>query len=282
MVEKNKDHNLEIKILENNNIIKTNLEEKLILDKNDNLKEEENNSNSFPKLVNEETAFTENIEEECSIPSKNYKNDIKINNKNIQINLKQNNQNNISNNKNTEIILDKMEDEINKNDVTNTTIPMFRNSNMNRESFQKIVELNNNKTDKAINEKNNSKLKIALLIIEIFLAILLSISSIVILIIIYKDSIINQKLISLVIEPIVFCISFIGIIPYKGRGCKKIVLSLYLWEGLFLIPFSFYVKTAVEDEDLKDIFNITLYARIFILSSQIVNFLLSLLLGINI
>ena len=88
MVEKNKDHNLEIKILENNNIIKTNLEEKLILDKNDNLKEEENNSNSFPKLVNEETAFTENIEEECSIPSKNYKNDIKINNKNIQINLK--------------------------------------------------------------------------------------------------------------------------------------------------------------------------------------------------
>ena len=281
MVEKNKDHNLEIKILENN-IIKTNLEEKLILDKNDNLKEEENNSNSFPKLVNEETAFTENIEEECSIPSKNYKNDIKINNKNIQINLKQNNQNNISNNKNTEIILDKMEDEINKNDVTNTTIPMFRNSNMNRESFQKIVELNNNKTDKAINEKNNSKLKIALLIIEIFLAILLSISSIVILIIIYKDSIINQKLISLVIEPIVFCISFIGIIPYKGRGCKKIVLSLYLWEGLFLIPFSFYVKTAVEDEDLKDIFNITLYARIFILSSQIVNFLLSLLLGINI
>ena len=282
MVEKNKDHNLEIKILENNNIIKTNLEEKLILDKNDNLKEEENNSNSFPKLVNEETAFTENIEEECSIPSKNYKNDIKNNNKNIQINLKQNNQNNISNNKNTEIILDKMEDEINKNDVTNTTIPMFRNSNMNRESFQKIVELNNNKTDKAINEKNNSKLKIALLIIEIFLAILLSISSIVILIIIYKDSIINQKLISLVIEPIVFCISFIGIIPYKGRGCKKIVLSLYLWEGLFLIPFSFYVKTAVEDEDLKDIFNITLYARIFILSSQIVNFLLSLLLGINI
>ena len=163
-----------------------------------------------------------------------------------------------------------MEDEINKNDVTNTTIPKFRNSNMNRESFQKIVELNNNKTDKAINEKNNSK------------AILLSISSIVILIIIYKDSIINQKLISLVIEPIVFCISFIGIIPYKGRGCKKIVLSLYLWEGLFLIPFSFYVKTAVEDEDLKDIFNITLYARIFILSSQIVNFLLSLLLGINI
>ena len=282
MVEKNKDHNLEIKILENNNNIKTNLEEKLILDKNDNLKEEENNSNSFPKLVNEETAFTENIEEECSIPSKNYKNDIKNNNKNIQINLKQNNQNNISNNKNTEIILDKMEDEINKNDVTNTTIPMFRNSNMNRESFQKIVELNNNKTDKAINEKNNSKLKIALLIIEIFLAILLSISSIVILIIIYKDSIINQKLISLVIEPIVFCISFIGIIPYKGRGCKKIVLSLYLWEGLFLIPFSFYVKTAVEDEDLKDIFNITLYARIFILSSQIVNFLLSLLLGINI
>ena len=282
MVEKNKDHNLEIKILENNNIIKTNLEEKLILDKNDNLKEEENNSNSFPKLVNEETAFTENIEEECSIPPKNFKNDIKNNNKNIQINLKQNNQNNISNNKNTEIILDKMEDEINKNDVTNTTIPMFRNSNMNRESFQKIVELNNNKTDKAINEKNNSKLKIALLIIEIFLAILLSISSIVILIIIYKDSIINQKLISLVIEPIVFCISFIGIIPYKGRGCKKIVLSLYLWEGLFLIPFSFYVKTAVEDEDLKDIFNITLYARIFILSSQIVNFLLSLLLGINI
>ena len=282
MVEKNKDHNLEIKILENNNIIKTNLEEKLILDKNDNLKEEENNSNSFPKLVNEETAFTENIEEECSIPSKNYKNDIKNNNKNIQINLKQYNQNNISNNKNTEIILDKMEDEINKDDVTNTTIPMFRNSNMNRESFQKIVELNNNKTDKAINEKNNSKLKIALLIIEIFLAILLSISSIVILIIIYKDSIINQKLISLVIEPIVFCISFIGIIPYKGRGCKKIVLSLYLWEGLFLIPFSFYVKTAVEDEDLKDIFNRTLYARIFILSSQIVNFLLSLLLGINI
>lgn len=282
MVEKSKDHSLEIKILENNNNINTNLEEKLILDKNDNLKEEENNSNSFPKMVNEETAFTENIEEECSLPPKNLKKDNKNNNKNIQINLKENNQNNISNNKNTEIIFDTMKDEINKNDVTNTTIPMFRNSNMNRESFQKIVELNNNKTDKTINENNNSKLKIALLIIEIFLAILLSISSIVILIIIYKDSIINQKLISLVIEPIIFCISIIGIIPYKGRGCKKIVLSLYLWEGLFLIPFSFYVKAAVEDEDLKEIFKITLYARIFILSSQIVNFLLSLLLGINI
>ena len=257
MSEKIKENNIEMKYPENNNI---NLKEKLIIDKNDNQKEE--------------TAFTENIEEE------NYttKNDIKNNNKIIQNDLKEFSQN--KNNNNTQIILDSIDD-INKNDITSTSILAFRNSNINRESFQRIIEINNKEINKKI-EENNTRLKIILFVIEIFLGILLSISSIVILFILYKDSFINQKLISLLIEPIILFISIIGIIPNKGRGCKKIVISLYLWEGLFLFPFSFYIKSSVEDLHLKNILNKILILRICLLSIQLVNFLLSLLLNINI
>ena len=170
-----------------------------------------------------------------------------------------------------------------KNDIT---IPEFSNSNINRNSFQKMVEENNKIIDKKIIEKekdtNISKIRIFLFIIELIFGILLTISSISILIIIYMDDIVDQKYISFFIEPIIFIISILGIIPYKGKSLKIIIISLYLWEGLFLFPLSFYSISIIKDKNFYNIcFKIDI-VRIILLVAQFMNFVISLILKIDI
>ena len=245
--------------------------------------EDKNILDPFPKLGNEETTYTENIEEELfhnMTQNNDYTSSIELKNENI---INKEKKENIQNapRKNTNISID----ECNKNDLTDTTIQVFKDSNINRESFVNKVKQNKEEIDKKKREqniKNISKIKIILLIIEIILGILLSISSFAIIFILFKDNIINKKLISVVVEPIILLISIIGILPYKGKSCKKIVVALYLWEGLFLFPFSFYSNSAIKDKNLYDICNKILLVRIFSLLIQLLNFILSLILKINI
>ena len=277
MLDSNKENNLENKNPIKDNNINSNLNEKLL----NNKREEENILKIIPK--NKEKRAPENMEEESDIQAQNIGNPLIFKNKNKKRNKTKNNRNrhkeinkNQNNKKPTTIPLEDIQ-----NDITNITIPSFRNSDINRESFRDIVEQKDKKNDKKI-ENNNSILKIILLIIEIFLGILICISSILVLLILFKDNIKDKKQIGFIVEPIIFFITVIGIIPYKGKNYQKIVVSLYLWEGLFLFPFSFYSNSGIKDEFLNDICNKILIARIFLLLFQLFNFILSLILKINI
>lgn len=279
MTETNKENNLENKNPTNNDDKYYNLKEKLlsadINNSNNNKKDDENILISMPKH-NEETAFSENIEEEINSPQQN--------NENLTNIKKSKHQNNNKNDVKKNDIISLYEDD--KNDITNITIPEFRNSNIDRNSFQKMVEENNKIIDKKIIDQENNtnipKIKIFLLIVELILGILLAISSIFILFVLYKDDIVDQKLISFIIEPIIFIISIFGILPYKGKSCKKIIISLYIWEGLFLFPFSFYSISIIKDKNFYNICNRILISRIVFLIVQFLNFILSLILKIDI
>ena len=279
MTETNKENNLENKNPTNNDDKYYNLKEKLlsadINNSNNNKKDDENILISMPKH-NEETAFSENIEEEINSPQQN--------NENLTNIKKSKHQNNNKNDVKKNDIISLYEDD--KNDITNITIPEFRNSNIDRETFQKMVEENNKIIDKKIIDQENNtnipKIKIFLLIVELILGILLAISSIFILFVLYKDDIVDQKLISFIIEPIIFIISIFGILPYKGKSCKKIIISLYIWEGLFLFPFSFYSISIIKDKNFYNICNRILISRIVFLIVQFLNFILSLILKIDI
>ena len=279
MTETNEENNLENKNPNNNDDKYYNLKEKLlsadINNSNNNKKDDENILISMPKH-NEETAFSENIEEEINSPQQN--------NENLTNTKKSKHQNNNKNDVKKNDIISLYEDD--KNDITNITIPEFRNSNIDRETFQKMVEENNKIIDKKIIDQENNtnipKIKIFLLIVELILGILLAISSIFILFVLYKDDIVDQKLISFIIEPIIFIISIFGILPYKGKSCKKIIISLYIWEGLFLFPFSFYSISIIKDKNFYNICNRILISRIVFLIVQFLNFILSLILKIDI
>ena len=175
-------------------------------------------------------------------------------------------------------------EENNKSDINNVTIQNFGNSDFNRESLQNLVnEKNQNIENKKIVQQNiKTKMRIFLLVIEIILGIVLIIFSFLILFIVFKDEILDKKIISIIIEPIIIGISVIGAIPHKGENYKKIVIILYLWEGLFLFPFSFYAKTGIIDEDLYDVCNKVLIVRLSLLAVQLLNFILSLILKIDI
>ena len=175
-------------------------------------------------------------------------------------------------------------DENNKNDINNVTIQNFGNSDFNRESVQNLVNVKNkNIENKKIQKENiKAKLRIFLLVIEIILGIVLIIFSFFILFIFIKDELSDKKIIPIIIEPIIIGISIVGTIPNKGINYKKIVIVLYLWEALFLFPFSFYAKTGIIDEDLYDLCNKVLIVRISLLSVQFLNFILSLILKIDI
>ena len=173
MLEVSKENNLE-NINDKNSKLKQNLLSEYV--NNSNKKNLEKFLTSLPKAGNEETAFTENIEEEMQI------NDYipLIENKNTLINKNDNKTNDKKKSKKIEVNIH-LSEEDNKNNLTNITIPEFNNSNLNRNYFQNIIEENNKEIGKKIRQKNNIiifKLKI---ILEIFLGIFLSISSIIIL-----------------------------------------------------------------------------------------------------
>jgi hypothetical protein len=175
-------------------------------------------------------------------------------------------------------------EENNTNDINNVTIQNFGNSDFNRESFQNLINVKNQNIEnkKIVQQNIKTKMRIFLLVIEIILGIVLIIFSFFILFIFFKDEISDKKVISIIIEPIIIGISIVGTIPHKGKNYKKIVIVLYLWEGLFLFPFSFYAKTGIIDEDLYDACNKVLIVRLSLLALQLLNFILSLILKIDI
>lgn len=295
MLETNRENNEENKFNKDYININSQLTDKLLLEESNNKKEDKNSIALITKNGNEETNFTEQEEDEFYSSNQN----IKIM-PTIELKETNNINNNLSKNK---TIKSEPKDKIqtynkkkdnnlakmdvdNKNNNTIVGNQSFSISEINRESLQNIISENNKKIDKKIVEHKNkinlSKIRIPLLIIEILLGILLIFSSFVIVYIFIKDNITERKLISIIVEPIILVISIIGIIPNKGSNYKRIIIALYLWEGLFLFPFMFYAHSGIKDESLYDICKKVLIARIFILSFQFLNFILSLILKLNI
>ena len=295
MLETNRENNEENKFNKDYININSQLTDKLLLEESNNKKEDKNSIALITKNGNEETNFTEQEEDEFYSSNQN----IKIM-PTIELKETNNINNNLSKNK---TIKSEPKDKIqtynkkkdnnlakidvdNKNNNTIVGNQSFSISEINRESLQNIISENNKKIDKKIVEHKNkinlSKIRIPLLIIEILLGILLIFSSFVIVYIFIKDNITERKLISIIVEPIILVISIIGIIPNKGSNYKRIIIALYLWEGLFLFPFMFYAHSGIKDESLYDICKKVLIARIFILSFQFLNLILSLILKLNI
>ena len=295
MLETNRENNEENKFNKDYININSQLTDKLLLEESNNKKEDKNSIALITKNGNEETNFTEQEEDEFYSSNQN----IKIM-PTIELKETNNINNNLSKNK---TIKSEPKDKIqtynkkkdnnlakmdvdNKNNNTIVGNQSFSISEINRESLQNIISENNKKIDKKIVEHKNkinlSKIRIPLLIIEILLGILLIFSSFIIVYIFIKDNITERKLISIIVEPIILVISIIGIIPNKGSNYKRIIIALYLWEGLFLFPFMFYAHSGIKDESLYDICKKVLIARIFILSFQFLNFILSLILKLNI
>ena len=288
MIEIQKENNLGKKnpndIINNETELKDNL---LYKKKNENKINEKNKDVGKDKKltvlskINIENNYFNDLEEEDiygstqnTIELKNIINTMSISNKNKKEKIKKDKKGGI-----TTALLDE-----NKNDINNVTIQNFGNSDFNRESLQNLVnEKNQNIENKKIVQQNiKTKMRIFLLVIEIILGIVLIIFSFLILFIVFKDEILDKKIISIIIEPIIIGISVVGAIPHKGENYKKIVIILYLWEGLFLFPFSFYAKTGIIDEDLYDVCNKVLIVRLSLLAVQLLNFILSLILKIDI
>ena len=288
MIEIQKENNLGKKnpndIINNETELKDNL---LYKKKNENKINEKNMDVGKDKKltvlskINIENNYFNDLEEEDiygstqnTIELKNINNTKSITNKNKKEKIKKDKKGGI-----TTTLLDE-----NKNDINNVTIQNFGNSDFNRESLQNLVnEKNQNIENKKIVQQNiKTKMRIFLLVIEIILGIVLIIFSFLILFIVFKDEILDKKIISIIIEPIIIGISVVGAIPHKGENYKKIVIILYLWEGLFLFPFSFYAKTGIIDEDLYDVCNKVLIVRLSLLAVQLLNFILSLILKIDI
>ena len=231
--------------------------------------------------INIENNYFNDLEEEDiygstqnTIELKNIINTMSISNKNKKEKIKKDKKGGI-----TTALLDE-----NKNDINNVTIQNFGNSDFNGESVQNLVNVKNQNIEnkKLKLQSIKTKMRIFLLVIEIILGIVLIIFSFFILFIFFKDEISDKKVISIIIEPIIIGISIVGTIPHKGKNYKKIVIVLYLWEGLFLFPFSFYAKTGIIDEDLYDACNKVLIVRLSLLALQLLNFILSLILKIDI
>ena len=145
--------------------------------------------------------------------------------------------------------------EIDKDEKEN----LFRSSKINRDSFQQIVSEDNTKLD-----DKKETLVINKVLLKKFM----------------KEKIIKQKILGIIIEPLIIIISLLGMIPCKNKDYKKILLALYVWEGLFLFPFSFYIKASITD-DYYNFFDIITKLRIYILSAQFINFILWIYLAVD-
>ena len=121
----------------------------------------------------------------------------------------------------------------------------------------------------------NRKLKILLIILKFLFGISLISGSVILLIIIINETVKHQKLIGIIIEPIIILISLLGMFLFKNITYKKILFALFLWEGIYLFPLSFYVKSSIKD-DYIFFFDIIIKIRIGLLLGQLINFILAL------
>ena len=216
--------------------------------------------------INEQTAMSEHEDEEGNQINEN----IIINNKNPKnFNVIEEENNQYSD-----------DIEVDKNETMGN---IFRSSNINRDSLKQIIIPNDTKVDnsKENSEINKNILKKYMLIIEIILGTLLISGSTFLIFIIIKEKILEQKILGIIIEPLIIFISFLGMIPCKNENYKIIILILYIWEGLFLFPFSFYIKISIT-KNYYYYFDIIIKIRILLLSIQFINYIISLAFEINI
>ena len=259
--------NNEINIENKNPLYSTEPKNKIKL--NLGLKSDKDN-NDFKKIeinkINEETAMSEHDDEEG--------NQI---NENICLNIKKTKIFNIIEEENYQ-----NNDNVDNNN-NETIANIFRSSKINRESLQPIIIENDDNIDnsKENSETNKVLLKRFMIVLEIILGTLLTSGSIFLIIIIFKEKILEQKILGIIIEPLIILISLLGMNPCKNEDYKKILLALYIWEGLFLYPFSFYIKIAIT-ENYYYFFDIIIKVRILLLSIQFIIFIISLAFKINI
>lgn len=145
------------------------------------------------------------------------------------------------------------------------------------------ITLNNSKIDKQKKKYfiNKKLLKRIMIIIEIFVGFLLCSCSILLIIILIEEKISHQKIIGVIIEPLIIICSFTGMLPISNITFKKIKCALYFWESALLVPLSFYVKSSINDE-YYFFFDLVIKIRIGLLVVQIVNYVISLVFKIDI
>lgn len=169
--------------------------------------------------------------------------------------------------------IDEYDLQINKNEQMDDN---FRFSKINRQSFQKIIKTNYSNNDNNVNlTKNRILLKKFLIILKYIFGFFLTSGSIILLIIIIRDKITQQKLIGIIIEPLIILISLLEMFLYKNIIYKKIILALFLWEGTYLFPLSYYVKSSIKEEYIF-YYDMILKIRIGLFFGQLINFIMSL------
>jgi hypothetical protein len=182
--------------------------------------------------------------------------------------IENNNVNNLKDNN-----LDEYSHQINKNEQTDN---IFRFSKINRQSFQKIIKNDGSINDNNLNlTKNKILLKKFLVLLKYVFGFFLTSGSVILLIIIIRDKITQQKLIGIIIEPLIILISLLGMFLYKNIIYKKIIFALFLWEGTYLFPLSYYVKTSIKEEYIF-YYDMILKIRIGLFFGQLINFIMSL------
>ena len=173
--------------------------------------------------------------------------------------------------------IDKKNHEINKNEE------IFKNSLLDKESFKNVIKENITNINKKKKEfvLNKILLRKIMIVIKVIFGVLLILCSILLLIIIIKEEIIHQKIIGIIVEPLIIFISLLGIFPCKSNNLKIAKCSLYIWEAVMLIPFSFYVKFFI-NEEYYIFYDLIIKIRIGLLSVQLINYVVSLALKIDI
>ena len=169
--------------------------------------------------------------------------------------------------------LDEYSHQINKNEQANNK---FRFSKINRQSFQNIIKNDDSNNNNNLNlTYNRILLKKFLVLLKYVFGFFLTSGSIILLIIIIRDKITQQKLIGIIIEPLIIIISLLGMLLYKNIIYKKIIFALFLWEGTYLFPLSYYVKTSIKEEYIF-YYDIILKIRTGLFCGQLINFIMSL------
>ena len=95
-----------------------------------------------------------------------------------------------------------------------------------------------------------------------------------------EEKVTHQKIIGVIIEPLILIISFVGMLPISNITYKKIKFALYIWECILLIPLSFYVKSSIDGKYF--LFDLIIKIRIGLLAVQLINFVISLIFKIDI
>jgi len=249
--------------------------------------ENKNPNSDMDSLNNIKENLINDINEEKEIKSNNKDNDSTeqeekeeiLSNEHLYINNAVNNQN-----KENKIKEEKFFDESSiSSNKTEKIEDIFNTSKLDRESLNNKIKQNISTIDKEKKKYfiNKKLLKRIMIVIEIFFGFLLCTCSILLIIILIQEKISHQKIIGVIIEPLIIIISFTGMLPISNITFKKIKCALYIWESALLVPMSFYVKSSINDK-YYFFFDLVINIRIGLLVVQIVNYVISLVFKIDI